>query len=151
MMYYTHLLFGLLVSLITIRLINIEEKLLFVSLVMLFSLLPDIDETRSRIGRKSKIISKIINLLFGHRKFIHTIWIPILLFILFNLVNFEVALAILIGYLSHLFMDAITKKGIMPLYPLLRKRINGPFRTNSLTEKFIAMLFVVLNIYLILV
>ncbi len=149
MMYYTHLAFGFLLSLIFVDLINVENKILFILIVVFFSIFPDIDETRSKISKEIKIVSRIINFIFGHRKFIHTIYLPILFFILFNLINFEIAVAALIGYFSHLFMDAITKQGIKPFYPLYNKRINGPFKTNSFLEKIIFLVIIVLSIYLL--
>jgi len=151
MMYYTHLAFGFLVSLIALNFINIENTILFILTTIFFSIFPDIDETRSKIGRKYNLISKIINFFFGHRGFIHTIYIPLILFFSFSFINYDVSIAILIGYFSHLFLDAITKAGIRPLYPIINKRINGPFKTNSIIEKIIFISIISVNLYLILI
>ena len=151
MMYYTHLAFGFLVSLIALNFYNIENTILFILVTLFFSIFPDIDETRSKIGRKYNLTSKIINFFFGHRGFIHTIYIPLILFFSFSFINYDVSIAILIGYFSHLFLDAITKAGIKPFYPIYNKRINGPFRTNSFTEKIIFMIVVLSILYLVLV
>ena len=150
-MYYTHLAFGFLVSLIVLNFINIENTILFILVTIFFSIFPDIDETRSKIGRKYNLISKIINFFFGHRGFIHTIYIPLILFFIFSFINNEISIAILIGYFSHLFLDAITKAGIRPLYPIINKRINGPFKTNSIIEKIIFISIISVNLYLILI
>ena len=150
MMYYTHLAFGFLVSLIALNFINIENTILFILITIFFSIFPDIDETRSKIGRKYNLTSKIINFFFGHRGFIHTIYIPLILFFIFSFINYDVSVAILIGYFSHLFLDAITKAGIRPLYPIYNKKINGPFKTNSFTEKIIFVLIVLSSLYLVL-
>ena len=149
-MYYTHLAFGLLVSLISLEILDIKNKLIFILIVVFFSILPDIDESRSKIGRKNKILSKTINFIFGHRGFIHTIYIPLILFIIFNFINYELAIASLIGYFSHLFLDALTRQGIRPLYPIYNKKINGPFKTNSITEKIIFVFIVLSCLYLVL-
>jgi len=148
MMYYTHLAFGLLVSLIALKFLAIKNQILFILIVLLFSILPDIDETRSKIGRKNKLISKTINFAFGHRGLIHTIYIPLIIFLIFDLINFEIAIATLIGYFSHLFSDALTKRGIRPLYPLINKRLNGPIRTGSLFEKILFLIIVLLTLWL---
>jgi len=150
MMYYTHLAFGLLLSLLSIEIFDVKNKIFFILIILFFSLFPDIDESRSKIGRKSKIISKIINFLFGHRGIFHTIYIPLLLFIFLYNFNNLMAIAVLIGYFSHLFMDAITKQGIKPLYPIINNRISGFFKTNSLNEKIIFLLIIIANLYLIL-
>lgn len=48
-------------------------------LATMASLLPDICHMRSKIGRRLKLISFIIRLLFGHRTFTHS-----LIFVFFN-------------------------------------------------------------------
>lgn len=151
MMYYTHLAFGLLVSLLYLNYFNIKNEILFILVVVFFSIFPDIDETRSKIGRKNKLISKTINFFFGHRGIIHTIYIPLILFIIFNFINYEIAIASLIGYFSHLFLDALTKRGIKPLYPIFNKRINGPVRTGSFLEKIFFLIVAFLALLLVFV
>ena len=150
MMYYTHLAFGLLVSLALSDFFNIENRILFVLIAALFSVFPDIDETKSKIGNKNKLISRIINLIFGHRGLFHTIYIPLILFLVFYSIKKEIGVAILAGYFSHLFIDALTKAGIKPFYPLLSKRVNGFFKTNSLPEKILFLVIIILNLYLLL-
>ena len=149
-MYYTHLAFGLLVSLVALNLFNIENTILFILIAIFFSIFPDIDETRSKIGRRYNLTSKIINFIFGHRGFFHTIYIPLVIFFIFFKLNNEIGIAVLIGYFSHLFLDATTRQGIRPLYPIINKRINGPFRTNSITEKIIFVFIVLSSLYLVL-
>jgi len=149
-MYYTHLAFGFLVSLISINIFNINNKLLFILITALFSIFPDIDERRSKIGKKTKLLSGIINFIFGHRGLVHTIYIPLILFFIFYNMNKETGIAVLIGYFSHLFMDAMTKQGIRPLYPIINKRIDGCIRTNSLLEKILFLVIVFLNLGILL-
>ena len=151
MMYYTHAAFGLLLSLVYIGIFSVENHAIFLLTALFFSLFPDIDESKSKIGRNSRILSKTANFIFGHRGFFHTIWIPALLFlalILFN-VKIIIGIAVLIGYLSHLFMDAITRHGIRPFYPLYHWRINGFIKTNSIFEKVFFLVVIVLDLYLV--
>ena len=140
MMYYTHFAFGFLAALLTLDFFDIKDKLLFVFVVLLFSIFPDIDNKKSRIGKRYKWTSRIINFLFGHRGFFHSIYVPLVLYAVFYYADAEIRTAILIGYSSHLFMDAITKKGIKPLYPIINKKVNGPIRTNSISEKIIFLI-----------
>jgi len=116
-MYYTHLAFGLLVSLIFLDFLNIQNKLIFILIAILFSIFPDIDERKSKIGKKYKKISTVINFIFGHRGFFHSIYIPLIFYFIFYNINNEIGTAILIGYFSHLFMDALTKKWNKALVP----------------------------------
>jgi len=149
-MYYTHFAFGLLVGLLSLDFFNIKNKILFMLIALFFSLFPDIDERRSKIGKKTKLLSGIINFIFGHRGLVHTIYIPLILFFIFYNMNKETGIAVLIGYFSHLFMDAMTKQGIRPLYPIINKRIDGCIRTNSLLEKILFLVIVFLNLGILL-
>ena len=152
MMYYSHLAFGLLLSLLYIDFFGVENQVIFLLVVLFFSLFPDIDETKSKIGRENKILSKTINFFFGHRGIFHTIYIPVLLFLILILFNVKViiGIAVFIGYLSHLFLDAITRHGIMPFYPIYNKRISGFIRTNSIIEKGFFIIIIALALYLVL-
>ena len=150
MMYYTHLAFGLFTALLSLIFFSIQNKLFFILIAVFFSIFPDIDNTKSRIGKKNKLISGIINSVFGHRGFFHSIYIPLLLFFVFYNIDMEIGVAILLGYFSHLFMDSLTKNGIKPFCPLINRKINGFIKTNSLLEKILFLVVVLLDFYLLL-
>lgn len=147
MMYYTHAVFGIFIALIAIDIFQIKNKALFILIALFFSIFPDIDESRSRIGRKNKIISRIVSFIFGHRGIFHTIYIPLILFFILNIINFEIAFASVIGYFSHLILDSLTKNGIKPFYPIISKKVNGFFKTNSIVEKLFFLALILANIY----
>ena len=149
-MYYTHFAFGLLVGLLSLDFFNIKNKILFMLIVLFFSVFPDIDERRSKIGKKTKLVSGIINFIFGHRGLVHTIYIPLILFFIFYNMNKEMGIAVLAGYFSHLFLDALTKIGITPLYPIINKRIDGFVKTNSLLEKIFFLVVIFLDLRILL-
>ena len=149
-MYYTHLAFGFLVSLISIDILDINNKLLFILIATFFSIFPDIDERKSKIGKKYKFASRIINILFGHRGFFHSIYIPLILYFIFYSISVEIGIAVLVGYFSHLLMDAMTRHGIRPLYPIINRKINGFIKTNSLFEKILFLIIILLILYSLL-
>ncbi len=149
MMYYTHLAFGLLMSIIYISFFNMDGPLIFVLIALLFSLFPDIDEHKSKIGRKNKIISMPLKLLVSHRGIFHTIYLPIILFAILSNFSKTIGMAMIIGYLSHLLMDALTRRGIRPLYPIINRKINGFIKTNSLSEKILFLIIILLILYLL--
>ena len=149
MMYYTHLAFGFLVSLLATELFDIKHKILFILTATLFSIFPDIDERRSKIGKKYKWTSRIINFLFGHRGFFHSVYIPLILYAGFYHINIEIGIAASAGYFSHLAMDAMTKHGIRPLYPIINNKISGFIKTNSLLEKILFLIITSLILYLL--
>ncbi len=104
------------------------------------SLLPDIDHPESTFGRKVKFISYPLSLIFGHRGITHSIWAILAMlyaawYFLTEFINVGLLFVpcIALGYLSHLFADALTPQGIMPFYPI-RKRFCFPIIQNGLLE-----------------
>lgn len=83
------------------------------------SLLPDIDHKSSTLGQKVKPVSSVIGAVAGHRNFFHW-FLPYL--ILAVVLHFaapqadNITFAVLLGVLSHLFLDALNPSGV-PLLP----------------------------------
>ena len=128
---------------------NQANAIVLLPLVVFGSLLPDIDEPRSFIGRKFPIISHIVSLSFTHRGFTHFFIFPFLI-ILLGLVLLPyyktyafVCFAISFGIFLHQIGDMLTISGI-PYYffPFSKaKAVLLPsalrFKTGSATEKMI--------------
>ena len=141
MLYYTHLAFGFLLGLSGIRYFNIQNQILFIILVLFAALLPDIDSPNSKLGSKIKVIS----LFFKHRGILHSLLIlPLIYLVLFYFDYSRFALPLLIGYLSHLIGDSITKEGIMLFSPFSKFKIKGFIKTGGITEHitFILLVFI---------
>jgi membrane-bound metal-dependent hydrolase YbcI (DUF457 family) len=82
-----------------------------------------------------------------HRKLFHNIWI--LIIILFfgfisGLFNREIGIIFAIGFISHLIGDALTHRGITPLWPIEKPKFNGPIKTGGLGEYLIILVLLVL-------
>ncbi|MBU0930274.1 MAG: metal-dependent hydrolase [Nanoarchaeota archaeon] len=143
-MYYTHIAFALLSSLIAIKFLNISNPYIFILIVCFVSLIPDIDNKDSKLGRKFKFVS----MFFEHRGILHTIFPPLLLFILLSYFNYNLfAWAVLIGYLSHILIDGLTLEGINFLHPISSFRISGFVRTGAFFEIIFFLLFVGLDVF----
>lgn len=135
MMFRTHLALGILASIISLSYIDREISLLFAGTVILASVLPDIDLSNSTPGKKIKPLSWMIGLLFGHRGLVHTIFPPVIAYLAaLGLGYAYLGSAFMIGYSTHLASDALTIQGIMPLFPLSRKRITGFIKTGGMIE-----------------
>jgi len=145
MRYQTHVVFCIFLSLLVSRIIPIQNQALFIIISIFFTLLPDIDESSSKIGRKTKPISFFLK----HRGFFHSLWIPLILVFALYPLSFEISLAIFIGYFSHLILDSFTKEGIRFVYPF-RWRVRGFAKTGGLLEKTLFIILVVLIIFMIL-
>lgn len=136
---------------------SLATALVAVSANMLGGLAPDIDQPSAEMWdkvRAGSVIGRIIApFLGGHRYISHSV-IGIILFgfishFLFNLaksvilVNMEIVWqAFMIGFLSHLLMDAFTREGIPLLFPIPFKFGFPPFRflrmkTSGILEKYV--------------
>ncbi len=150
MMFRTHLAFGFLIALLSLKILDVSHPLIFILLVTLFSSLPDIDHPKSKIGRKLFFISWPISLVFKHRGFFHSIFPPMILFLILTYFDLSfLAATLALGYLSHLIGDSITKEGINFLHPISRFRIQGPIRTGAFLEKILFIIIIFLDIFYI--
>jgi inner membrane protein len=107
--------------------------------VALGSLLPDIDEPKSKVGRKAPILSHGIKLFFGHRGITHTLLASIivgsLLFYFSKGFPSPLAIGLTIGYLFHILEDALSIEGVPLLFPITKKHFGIPiYRTGGLRE-----------------
>jgi inner membrane protein len=151
MMFKTHLAFGFFVWLVLINLFSFANEGLFLIVVLVFSVFPDIDTPDSKVGRKTKPVSSIFNLFFGHRGMIHSLWVPVIIaFVFFSLgINF-IAYGALVGYFSHLLIDGFTLMGVNLLAPFPRLHMKGFIRTGGFLEWVFFVLVIVGIIYLII-
>lgn len=107
-----------------------QYPLLILSGIAAFAaLVPDLDGSESTIEnirvfgvRPLKFLGFIVDKLFKHRGFLHSLLaLALLSFILlgfFSRLPKEVVIAVLLGYFSHLVTDGLTPQGIPWLYPL---------------------------------
>lgn len=150
-MFKTHLVIGFFVALLMLEFFVIEMPILFVFFVVLASIIPDADFTKSKVGKKMGPIAWTLNFLFGHRGVIHSIFIPIILYFVILVVGLGevVAMGVFIGYLAHLFSDALTKEGVRFLNPIVFTKISGPIRTGGVFDYLLFFAFIVLDILLL--
>lgn len=146
----THLIFSFLIGLLIINSFDIQNKIIFIAILLIASIIPDIDSYKSKIGKKVKPISFLLNLFFMHRGMFHSLFLLTLISFVIALVKTELAIAFFIGYLSHLALDSLTPEGITLFYPFSRKRTKGFIRTGSLFENIFFILLLVLCFYILL-
>jgi len=137
MLFLGHLLLGILAYLIGNQFFSGGNEFIFFGLVLLGSLLPDIDEENSKISKWFWIIGKIVGKIFSHRGFIHSIFFFLILgFLIAHFFGDYYAYAILLGYTAHLVGDAISVQGVKIFHPFQFK-IRGPMRVGSTMEVFL--------------
>ena len=144
MMFQTHLVFNLFIGLFLMN--YFSQKYLFLGLLLFGSLLPDIDNPYSKLGRKIKPVSGLIKFIFGHRGFFHSLIFPILIYVILRYI-FDlklIGIAILIGYVLHLVIDGLTKEGVNYFYPFAKFRMSGFIKTGGMLEWLIFCVLVFL-------
>ncbi len=148
----THLAFALLISVLFIKLADtiydlaMMDKIVLLSLILFFSLFPDIDHPGSKLGRKVKPLSFLLNILAGHRGLMHGLIVPFFLFFIISFFGYRLyAIAVLIGGISHLVLDSLTKSGVRWFFPL-KFRIKGPFVSGGIADSVLFFIFMALSV-----
>ncbi len=140
---------GLSAGLIYLKVTN--EPLLISPLIIssLSALVPDVDEPKSKLGNKIKLISYPLKIIFGHRTITHSL----LGLILISMVGYffiPFYQFIILGYLSHLIADFISDYGIPIFYPLLKERFYFRiFKTGGIQENIFFLILLILNITMV--
>ena len=152
MLFLTHICFALLIGLIGIQIFP-ASKFSFLIFVLVGSVIPDIDNPRSKLGKKLPVISHIIKYTLGHRGFFHSFWLLFIIpALIYFFVNKTIGIAIFVGYFSHLFLDSLTISGVKYFYPFPFFKISGMVRTGSFMEKifqFLLIISIIICVYII--
>jgi|GEM_PF-361034 len=141
----THVAFATFLSALLGAIVNIVLSPLALSFAALGSLFPDIDTTASFIGRIFSPIALSLERRFGHRTITHSLLgMMVFALIFISLVFFRNKLffiCLILGYLSHILIDALNKSGVPLFYPNLIRAVipgNERFRiTVASREEFI--------------
>jgi inner membrane protein len=151
MMFKTHLAMGVLASLFFVKSFSFEYPIFFIIVACFFSIFPDIDIPSSKIGRRTKPLSSILNIMFGHRKLFHSLIFALIGFgFLISFFENWIGAAFLLGYFVHLGVDALTVMGIKPFYPLSSFRIHGILKTNGVMD-YLLFFFIIIGIIVLVI
>lgn len=117
----THIVGGAAAAILAAQLMDMPNAPIVGIAGALGGIIPDICHGGSKIGRRLPILSKIINLLFGHRTFTHSLLFLLIVYCIgfYNVSPEQLHLfkGFIIGMGSHLLLDAATKNGIALFYP----------------------------------
>jgi inner membrane protein len=134
MLFKTHLAFGFLCALFILPFFPGANTILYFTIFLFGSILPDIDHPKRKLGP----ISHILKFLFGHRGLFHSIFFAILLpGTIYILISQTYGIILFLGYLSHLFIDGFTKKGINYLHPISILKTQGFIETGTSSESIL--------------
>lgn len=144
MIWKTHLAIGLSAALFFLA--RITEPIIFVPIVLISSLFPDIDSGASYLGQK--IIFKPVQMVSDHRGIFHSYTMAVFLSIVLAYFFPVFALPFFIGYSFHLFADSFTTQGIRPFWPL-KSVSTGSVSTGGKVEKAIFYTFILIDLVLV--
>ncbi|MGB9707869.1 MAG: metal-dependent hydrolase [Candidatus Pacearchaeota archaeon] len=155
MMFRTHILFALFFYILAINLFLLNFSILFTVILAFGAILPDIDSPSSFVNRKYLFgIGKGVSLFSEHRGFFHSIFGALIFFamalvvVFFLKASFVFAIALALGYLSHLAADSLNVSGIKWFWK--SGHVKGPIRTASFFEQLFFVALLALTIYLII-
>jgi len=103
--------------------INILQDYRLLPIILLATLLPDIDHTKSIIGKAFYPIAKVINRKYGHRTITHSLIVLLALtagisaFQSAYFPSIKAAQVFGLAYASHLIFDMMTVQGVPLFYP----------------------------------
>ncbi|MGB9812381.1 MAG: metal-dependent hydrolase [Thermovenabulum sp.] len=157
----THILIGALSGVILTSKMNITgvSAASLTAISAISALIPDIDMPGSKIGRKAKPASFILNKTVGHRGIMHSLLGAIITafivkmylslqhfnYIIPGLNEAKITAGLLIGYLSHLLGDMMTKEGIPLLYPLIRRKISiVGIKSGGIAEQIFSIILIII-------
>jgi inner membrane protein len=108
------------------------------------ALLPDLDHPSSWVGRRLRLVSVPVRLLFGHRGLTHSLLAAAGGLALLHWQGLDgKAAPLVVGYLSHLAGDACTPSGVPLLWPARRCYSLKLFQTGGLIEHTVILLVMV--------
>jgi len=141
----THLAIGIAVGLYFLPFVN--NEIVFLPVVILASLLPDLDSGFSFLGKRK--IFKPIQMMVNHSGLLHTYTFCVLISIILAFFYPVFALPFFIGYSFHLLADSFTILGIKPFWPFKAKS-KGVVKTGGPIDKALFVTFMIIDIILVI-
>jgi inner membrane protein len=145
MLLKTHLAFGILMIALFIN--HVNNKLIFVIMVLLATIILDLDTANSSAGKHW--IFKPLQIFVRHRGVIHSFTTGVVLSVILAVFWPVTSLGFFIGYSVHLLTDSFTKEGIQPFWPL-KYRTSGFIKTGGKIEESLFIFLAVANAVLII-
>jgi inner membrane protein len=139
----THLAVGVAVMLFFFP--QVSNQLSFVFVLLLATLLPDIDSMHSFLGHRK--IFRPLQFFTRHRGMLHSLGFCLIVTGIFSLFFPILALPFFLGYFTHLFVDSFTPNGIRPFWPL-KYELSGVVRTGGKVEGWMYLVFVLIDVVL---
>jgi len=119
----THLIFAESCWFATSAVLNVHYQVPAMLVVAVTSVLPDADYPKSWPGNRLRTVSEGLDRFVGHRSFLHSLLALVLVTVVLGLPswwifgNSTLAIAVFVGYGSHLFADMMALGGVQLFWP----------------------------------
>lgn len=150
MRYHSHVIVSLCIGAAAAAYTHLPFTASYTAGVVIGSLLPDIDEPKSYVGRRSFGMANKVKEAFGHRGMTHSlvVWGVIAAIVLIESSS-PFSLGFVLGYLFHILEDFLSVQGVPLLWPFQTKKYKLPFyRTGGIVEKLLFYSSFALFIYI---
>lgn len=144
MLIRTHLALAVMAILLFVN--HVNNQPLFIFIVLVATLIPDIDSGFSTLGKQRQF--RFLQFFVRHRGLIHSFTFCILVSIILAVFIPKLAFGFFLGYALHLFVDSFTVEGIIPFWPYSKKS-SWHFKTGSFLETGIFLILLLIDILLI--
>ena len=114
--------------------------------VLLATAFVDIDIRNSKAGNRWYF--RPLQVFTKHRGFLHSIFVGVLLSLILGIVSLWAGFGFFVGYMSHLFLDCLTKSGVALFWPFGWK-VKGFVRSGGIVEQVIFVLLLLGNIFIV--
>jgi len=139
--------------------LNILSDWKYIVVIGFAALLPDIDHTKSIIGKMFFPLAKFLNQRYGHRTITHSLFFLISTSLLVSAIqnaffpSIPLAKLYFLALLSHLIFDMMTVQGVPLFYPFLKNSCVIPgnpymrLRTGDLRSETIVLCFFIVSAF----
>lgn len=145
MLLRTHLAFAFLMIILFVK--HVNNQLIFITMVLIATILPDLDTGFSSWGRHW--IFRPLQFFVKHRGIFHSLTTATLLSILFAVFWPIGSLGFFVGYSVHIFLDSFTREGIQPFWPLKAKSY-GFISSGGRIEDSLFVFLILVDVILII-
>ncbi|MBT7101890.1 metal-dependent hydrolase [archaeon] len=144
MLFRTHIVFSLAVWFVLNYFLVMPIYVLF--FVLLATVFVDVDIKNSRFG--NHWFFRPLQFMTRHRGVLHSLVAGILLSLVIGAVSLWAGFGFFVGYVSHLFLDCLTRGGVRLLWPFPWK-IKGFVRSGGIFEQVVFVLLLLGDIFVV--
>ena len=144
MLFRTHIVFSLAVYFLLSCYVAMPWYVLI--FVLLATAFVDIDIKNSRAGNRWYL--RPFQWLTKHRGFLHSLFIALLLSLIVASISRWAGFGFFVGYISHLFLDCLTKSGVKLFWPFSWK-IKGFVKSSGIVEQVVFVLLLLGDIFIV--